>query len=101
MFVDWVVTALAVAPVPTPLVPDPTPVPIPGLAPVAETFLAWGKWVLVVAGVLGMFICGGMMILGQRNRSATAVDGAAGIPWVLGGLTLAAVGATVVGVVVR
>ncbi|MFI5845600.1 hypothetical protein ACIA8K_38440 [Catenuloplanes sp. NPDC051500] len=92
---------LEAAPVPTPLVPDPTPVPIPGLAPVAETFLAWGKWVLVVAGVLGMFICGGMMILGRRNRSATAVDGAAGIPWVLGGLTLAAVGATIVGVVVR
>jgi hypothetical protein len=29
------------------------------------------------------------------------VDGASGIPWVLGGLTLAAVGAAVVGVVLK
>ena len=55
-------------------------------------FLGWGKWTLIVGGVLGMFICGGMMILGRRNRSSTAVDGATGIPWVLGGLTLGAIG---------
>jgi hypothetical protein len=88
-----VIAALLAAP------PNPGPQPIPGLEAVANTFLAWGKWTLLVAGVMGMFICGGMMILGRRNRSATAVDGAAGIPWVLGGLTLAAVGATVVGAV--
>ena len=81
--------------------PNPAPTPVPGLAPVADMFLGWGKWVLIVAGVLGMFICGGMMILGRRNRSATAVDGATGIPWVLGGLTLAAIGAAVVGVVLK
>jgi hypothetical protein len=85
---------------------DPSPVPgtnldpdaaeIPGLGPVATMFLAWGKWALLVGGVLGMFICGGMMILGRRNRSSTAVDGATGIPWVLGGLTLAAIGSVVV-----
>jgi hypothetical protein len=79
--------------------PDPAPQPIPGMEEVANTFLAWMKWTLLVAGVLGMFMCAGMMIIGRRNRSATAVDGASGIPWVLGGLTLAAIGATVVGAV--
>jgi hypothetical protein len=81
--------------------PNPAPQPIPGMGPVADMFLGWGKWALLVGGVLGMFICGGMMILGRRNRSSTAVDGATGIPWVLGGLTLGAVGAAVVGVVLK
>jgi hypothetical protein len=81
--------------------PNPAPTPVPGLDAVANTFLGWGKWSLIVAGVAGMFICGGMMILGRRNRSSTAVDGAAGIPWVLGGLTLGSIGAAVVGVVLR
>ena len=78
---------------------DPAPQPIPGLETAASMFLGWGKWSLIVGGVLGMFICGGMMILGRRNRSSTAVDGATGIPWVLGGLTLGAIAATVVGTV--
>ncbi len=79
--------------------PNPTPAPIPGLGDVANTFLGWAKWTLIIAGVLGMMICGGMMILGRRNRSSTAVDGAAGIPWVLGGLTVGAIAATIVGAV--
>lgn len=78
---------------------DPAPQEIPGLGAVATMFLSWGKWALLVGGVLGMFICGGMMILGRRNRSSTAVDGATGIPWVLGGLTVGAIAATVVGAV--
>jgi hypothetical protein len=79
--------------------PDPDPVAPPGMQEVADQFLGWGKWILIVAGVLGMFICAGMMIIGRRNRSATAVDGAAGIPWVLGGLFLGAVAASLVGAV--
>jgi len=78
---------------------DPGPQEIPGLGTAATMFLGWGKWALIVGGVLGMFICGGMMILGRRNRSSTAVDGATGIPWVLGGLTVGAIAATVVGTV--
>jgi hypothetical protein len=38
-----------------------------------------------------------MMILGRRNRSATAVDGATGIPWILGGLTVISLSAGLVG----
>jgi hypothetical protein len=95
---DGVLTYLA-APTPAPGNLDPGPQEIPGLGAVATMFLGWGKWALIVGGVLGMFICGGMMILGRRNRSSTAVDGATGIPWVLGGLTLGAVAATIVGAV--
>lgn len=79
--------------------PNPDPVAPPGMQEVADQFLGWGKWIILVAGVLGMLICAGMMIIGRRNRSATAVDGAAGVPWVLGGLFLAAVAASIVGAV--
>ena len=86
------------APSPPPGI-DPDPTPIPGLETAATMFLGWGKWALIIGGVLGMMICAGMMIMGRRNRSSTAVDGATGIPWVLGGLTLGAIAATVVGAV--
>ena len=93
---------VAVAATTPPAVPlNPDPVPIPGMEEVANLFLGWGKWTLIVAGVLGMFICGGMMILGRRNRSSTAVDGATGIPWVLGGLSLASIAFAVVGTVLQ
>ncbi|MEV6928441.1 hypothetical protein AB0M46_28690 [Dactylosporangium sp. NPDC051485] len=78
---------------------DPPSQPIPGLGALVTQLLGWAKWALIVSGILGMFICAGMMIMGRRNRSSTAVDGATGIPWVLGGLTLGAVAATVVGAV--
>jgi hypothetical protein len=48
-------------------VPNPAPTPAPGLAPVAEMFLGWGKWTLIVGGVLGMFI-------GQTRHSKRASD---------------------------
>lgn len=79
------------------LAPNPAPTPIPGMSGMANSFIGWGKWVLIVIGVLGLIICAGMMIMGRRNRSATAVDGATGIPWVLGGLTVMAVASTLVG----
>lgn len=97
--VDGALTVLAAPSPPSGSGIDPDPQEIPGLGPVASMFLGWGKWALIVGGVLGMFICGGMMILGRRNRSSTAVDGATGIPWVLGGLTIGAIAATIVGTV--
>ncbi|MEN3308871.1 MAG: hypothetical protein V7603_5073 [Micromonosporaceae bacterium] len=96
---DATAAFLAADPTPAPGSLDPAPVEIPGLGGVATMFLGWGKWALLVGGVLGLFICGGMMVLGRRNRSSTAVDGATGIPWVLGGLTVGAIAATVVGAV--
>jgi hypothetical protein len=85
---------LAAAPTPEPWTVDPAPPP--GMDFVANTFFGWGKWILIGAGVLGLFICAGMMIIGRRNRSATAVDGATGIPWVLAGLAVASLAGGIV-----
>jgi hypothetical protein len=59
-----------------PPVPDPPPVPPP----------------------IGLTICALMMMVGRRSRSTVAADGAAGIPWVLLGLMLAAASSAIVGV---
>lgn len=77
--------------------PNPAPQAPPGLEQTANMFLGWVKWGGLVAGVLGLGICAIMMMLGRRNRSTTAVDGATGIPWVLGGLSVMALGSGVVG----
>jgi hypothetical protein len=61
--------------------------------------LGWLKWVGIIAGVVGLGICAIMMILGRRNRSNMAVDGASGIPWVLGGLSLISLASGLVGAV--
>ncbi len=80
-------------------VPNPAPAAPPGLGAAADTLLGWMKWGGLVAGVAGLIICAIMMMVGRRNRSATAADGAAGIPWVLGGLTVIAFSAGLVGAV--
>jgi hypothetical protein len=79
-------------------VPNPAPVAPPGLARRVDTLLAWWKWGSLVAGVFGLIACGAMMVIGRRNRSNLAADGATGIPWVLAGLTLIALSSGIVGV---
>jgi hypothetical protein len=79
-------------------VPNPPAQAPPGLAQPVNTILGWGKWGVLVCGVAGLLICGGKMAIGHRNRATFAADGATGIPWVLGGLSLAAVSAAIVGV---
>ncbi|WP_218005193.1 hypothetical protein [Actinomadura macra] len=79
-------------------VPDPVPSPPPGLDKKMETLLAWGKWGVLICGIAGLFICAGQMAIGRKNRSTFATDGATGIPWVLGGLSLAATSAPIVAV---
>lgn len=80
-------------------VPNPAPVAPPGMAAPAEQLLGWLKWTGLVAGLVGFAMCALMMILGRRNRSNMAVDGATGIPWVLGGLSLMSLSAGIVGAV--
>jgi hypothetical protein len=41
------------------------------------------------------------MIVGRRNRSNMAVDGASGIPWVFAGLSLMTLSAGLVGAMLR
>jgi hypothetical protein len=79
--------------------PNPGPAPVPGLESLGTTFLGWIKWILIICGVGGLMACGIMMTVGRRQRSAFAADGAAGIPWVLGGLTLGAIASVIVGAV--
>ncbi|PWJ52652.1 hypothetical protein SAMN06264364_11823 [Quadrisphaera granulorum] len=88
---SWLLTAA---------IPNPAPVAPPGLGEAVNTLLGWLKWGGLVAGVAGLLVCAIMMMIGRRNRSAVAADGAAGIPWVLGGLTVIAFSAAIVGAVV-
>jgi hypothetical protein len=77
-------------------VPDPAPQAPPGLSADINTLLAWWKWGALIAGIFGLIGCGAM--IGRRNRSSLAADGASGIPWVLAGLTLIALSSGIVGV---
>jgi hypothetical protein len=79
-------------------VPNPPVQAPPGLSTPVNTILGWLKWGVLVSGVAGLLICSGKMTIGHRNRATFAADGATGIPWVLAGLSLAAVAATIVGV---
>ncbi len=79
--------------------PNPAPEAPPGLAEPVNMFIGWLKWIVVVAGTAGLIICGLMMTVGRRNRSHMAAEGAAGIPWVLAGLSLAALAAGIINVV--
>src|SRR5262245_6880845 len=79
---------------------NPAPKAPPGLDLVADTFLAWLKWGAMVAGVVGLIICGMMMIVG-RHRSSTAVEGASGVPWVIAGLSLVVFAAGIVSEIFR
>ena len=80
-------------------VPDPAPQAPPGLSGKVNTILGWGKWGVLICGVAGLLVCGGKMAIGHlRSRASLAADGAAGIVWVFGGLSLVAASAGIVAV---
>ena len=78
-------------------IPNPAPKAPPGLDALAQQLLGWLKWGVLVAGILGILVCALMLIIGRRNRSATAYEGLVGSAWVIGGLALASVAALLVG----
>ena len=91
---------VALAPLAEPVpVPDSGPKAPPGTEILAGDWIGYFKWFALVAGMFGLIICGIMMMLGRRNRSALASDGAAGIPWVIGGLMVVSLASTAVGAV--
>ncbi len=55
-----------------------------------EPFVGWLAMAGLIVGIIGLIICGMMMIMGRRGKNQTAVEGAIGIPWVLAGLTVIA-----------
>jgi hypothetical protein len=77
--------------------PNPPPVAPPGLAGIIDQLLGWMKWGVFAAGVAGILVCAFMLIIGRRNRSATAYEGLVGSVWVLAGLGMASVAALIVG----
>ena len=78
--------------------PNPAPAAPPGTGRSSATRSSrWLKWGVLFAGVLGILICAVMLIIGRRNRSATAYEGLVGSAWILGGLALASVAAVIVG----
>ena len=77
------------AAVPTEIV-NPAPQAPDGVQATVTTLLAWGKWIAFVCGVAGIIVSGIMMMLGRRNRSQMSADGAIGLPWVIGGLSVVA-----------
>jgi hypothetical protein len=98
------VTALPAAAAGPPVlagVPNPAPQAPPGLTGPVTTLIAWGKWGVMICGVAGLLICAGKMAIGHRNRATFAADGATGVPWVLGGLSLAAVAVSIASVFLR
>jgi hypothetical protein len=77
--------------------PNPAPIAPPGMANIVNQLLGWMKWGVVAVGVAGILMCAFMLIVGRRNRSATAYEGVVGSVWVLAGLGLASVAALLVG----
>ena len=77
--------------------PEPAPQAPPGLQAKTNIFLGWMKWGGIIAGVAGFMIAGIMMVVGRRNRSSMAADGASGLPWIIGGLSLCAIAGGIVG----
>lgn len=75
---------------------NPPPQAPPGLAEIAKKWLGWLKWLSGIAGIVGLMFSGIMMAIGRRNRSYLAGEGAAGIPWVFGGLLVVSLATQIV-----
>ncbi len=80
-------------------VPKPDPQAPKELADAFNVFLGWLTWGGIALAVVGAIVCGIMMVIGRRNRSAMAVEGATGIVWVIAGLAVIALAAGLVGAV--
>ncbi|MCZ9635048.1 TrbC/VirB2 family protein [Rhodococcus sp. BH5] len=61
-----------------------------------ETFLGYFKGIAIVAGVFSIVAVGILMMTGMRSRSDLAKTAVTHMPWVIGGLFLAATAAQIV-----
>lgn len=76
-------------------IPNPRAKPPPGVEAPATDWLAYFDWIAMITGVFALVFCGILMMIGRRNRS-TLADGAAGIPWVIGGLLVVSLASGIV-----
>ena len=79
---------------------DSDPKAPPGMEDVFPEWVGWGKWVAIGCGILGLIACGVMMMVGRRNRSHLAAEGASGLLWVMAGLSVVSLAAGVVPAIV-
>ncbi|MGW1767188.1 hypothetical protein ACWCQL_24355 [Streptomyces sp. NPDC002073] len=68
----------------------------PGMDTIMPKWVGWAKYFAIGAGILGIIACGILMMIGRRNRSHLAAEGANGLLWVLGGLSVVTLAAGVV-----
>ena len=92
------VNAAILALPPTPAAADvtqPSPVRPPGTEGLT-TLLNWGMWLVTFAGIVGVLIAAGSMMLAHRRGEGS--EQAAKLGWVMGGCCVAAASASVVNV---
>ncbi|WP_256220687.1 hypothetical protein [Streptomyces sp. CC53] len=98
--VSDVVALAPMAPTPQPTGWDAPPASPPGMETILPEWVGWAKYVAIGAGILGLIACGVMMMVGRRNRSHLSAEGASGLLWVLGGLSVVTLAAGVVPAIV-
>ena len=76
-------------------VSQPTPIRPPGTEGLT-TLLNWGMWLVTFAGIIGVLITAGSMMLAHRRGEGS--EQAAKLGWVMGGCCVAAASASVVNV---
>ncbi|WP_405633883.1 hypothetical protein [Streptomyces sp. NBC_01174] len=79
---------------------DAPPASPPGMESILPEWVGWAKYIAIGAGILGLIACGIMMMVGRRNRSHLSAEGASGLLWVLGGLSVVTLAAGVVPAIV-
>ncbi|MER7952323.1 hypothetical protein ABTY59_33520 [Streptomyces sp. NPDC096079] len=72
----------------------------PGMDSIMPTWVGWAKYAAIGGGILGLIACGIMMMIGRRNRSHLAAEGASGLLWVMAGLSIVALAGGVVPAIV-
>ena len=76
-------------------VPQPSPLRPPGTEGLS-TILSWGMWLITFAGIVGVLIAAGSMMLSHRRGEGG--EQASKLGWVMGGCVVAAASSSVVNV---
>ncbi|WP_329151252.1 hypothetical protein OG275_38110 (plasmid) [Streptomyces niveus] len=75
---------------------DAPAAPPPGMETVFPQWVGWAKYAAIGAGIVGLIACGIMMMIGRRNRSHLAAEGAGGLLWTVAGLSIVSLASGVV-----
>lgn len=90
----------APTPGPTTAPIDPGPIAPPGVAQQVSTIIGWVHWGAYAAGILAFLLAGTTMMIGKRNRSSMAADGASHLTWVVAGLLVVSASSLIVGALI-